>query len=193
MANVFPRARLRLIWIGWKSAARRGKPRQSMNHRAPGAVGISCFLTPSVRAVPYGPNASVATGGAALTSTRAHNQTQAGQQSLRQRVVVEHGIARLVRLGIRQSRYFGKTKTRFQVIMAAVVANLSLVVGFCHREQKPAMNTSDPEVQALLTRPYAPNDAQNGFLANLWTSWIRDPYFLLQHTLFGLLGNAASS
>src|SRR2546425_12734494 len=68
MANVFPRARLRLIWIGWKSAARRGKPRQSMNHRAPGAVGISCFLTPSVRAVPYGPNASVANGGAALTS-----------------------------------------------------------------------------------------------------------------------------
>src|SRR5206468_12135489 len=113
MANVFPRARLRLIWIGWKSAARRGKPRQSMNHRAPGAVGISCFLTPSVRAVPYGPNASVANGGAALTSNpeerlqqqaRAHNQTQAGQQSLRQRVVVEHGIARLVRLGIRQSR-----------------------------------------------------------------------------------------
>src|SRR3989441_12721106 len=39
-----------------------------MNHRAPGAVGISCFLTPSVRAVPYGPNASVANGGAALTS-----------------------------------------------------------------------------------------------------------------------------
>ena len=81
---------------------------------------------------------------------RAHNQTQAGQQSLRQRVVVEHGIARLVRLGIRQSRYCGKTKTRFQVIMAAVVANMSLVVGFCHREQKLTMNTTDPETQALL-------------------------------------------
>jgi hypothetical protein len=124
---------------------------------------------------------------------RAHNQTQAGQQSLRQRVVVEHGVARLVRLGIRQSRYFGKTKTRFQVIMAAVVANLSLVVGFCHREQKPAMNTSDPVIQTVLTPTDAPNAAQNGFLADLWTSWIRDPYFLLQGTLFGLLGNAASS
>src|SRR5213593_5124003 len=189
MANVFPRARLRLIWIGWKSAARRGKPRQSMNHRAPGAVGISCFLTPSVRAVPYGPNASVATGGAALTSTRAHNQTQAGQQSLRQRVVVEHGIARLVRLGIRQSRYFGKTKTRFQVIMAAVVANLSLVVGFSHREQKPAMNTSDPEIQALST----PTDAQGGFLAHAWICWGRLQYFLLEHVLFGLVANPASS
>ena len=124
---------------------------------------------------------------------RAHNQTQAGQQSLRERVVVEHGIARLVRLGIRQSRYFGKTKTRFQVIMAAVVANLSLVVGFCHREQKPAMNTSDPVIQTVLTPTDAPNAAQNGFLADLWTSWIGDPYFLLQGTLFGLLGNAASS
>ena len=35
-------------------------------------------------------------------------------------------------LGIRQSRYFGKKKTRWQV-MAAVVANLSLVVGYCQR------------------------------------------------------------
>src|SRR5688572_13293379 len=46
---------------------------------------------------------------------RAHNQTEAGKKSLRERVVVEHRIARLVRLGIRQSRYFGKMKTRFQV------------------------------------------------------------------------------
>src|SRR5712692_8644074 len=121
---------------------------------------------------------------------RAHNQTQAGRQSLRERVVVEHGIARLVRRGIRQSRYFGKTKTRFQVIMAAVVANLSLVVGFCHRKQKSVMNTSDPVIQTVLTPTGAPNAPQNGLLANLWTSWIRDPYFLSQHTLFGLLGIA---
>jgi hypothetical protein len=85
------------------------------------------------------------------------------------------------------------TKTRFQVIMAAVVANLSLVVGFCHRKSKPAMNTSDPVIQALLTPTDVQNDALIGFLADLWISWIRDPYFLLQHTLWGLLGNAASS
>ena len=124
---------------------------------------------------------------------RAHNQTQAGQQSLRQRVVVEHGIARLVRRGIRQSRYFGKTKTRFQVILAAVVINLNLVVGFCHRKQKPAMNTSDPVIQALSTPQDRPKRARNGFLAVTWISRIRDPYFLLQHTLFGLVANPASS
>src|SRR5436309_7236895 len=120
---------------------------------------------------------------------RSHNQTEAGKKSLRQRVVVEHGIARLVRLGIRQSRYFGKTKTRFQVIMAAVVANLSLVVCFCHHEHKPAMNTTDPEIQALLTL----TDAQSGFLADAWISCVRLQYFLLQHVLFGLLANPASS
>ncbi len=125
---------------------------------------------------------------------RTHNQTQAGKQSLRERVVVEHGIARLVRLGIRQSRYFGKTKTRFQVIMAAVVANMCLVVGFCHREQKLTMNTTDPETQAALSTPTdAQNDAQSGFLADAWLSWVRLQYFSLQHVLFGLLASPALS
>jgi len=125
---------------------------------------------------------------------RAHNQTEAGQKTLRQRVVVEHGIARLVRLGIRQSRYFGKNKTRFQVVLAAVVANLSLVVGFCYRKQKSAVNTTvDPVTQALSTPTDSRTDQQNGFLADTWMSWIRHPYFLLQHALFRLLANAALS
>ena len=106
---------------------------------------------------------------------------------------MEHGIARLVRRGIRQSRYFGKTKTRFQVIMAAVVANLSLVVGFCHSMQKPAMNTTDPETQALATPTDAQNAPQNGVLAGIWIFWSRLQEFFLQHTLFGLLANAAAS
>ena len=45
------------------------------------------------------------------------------------RVVVEHRLARLVQLGIRQSRYFGRVKTKFQVYLAATVANLTLVAG----------------------------------------------------------------
>ena len=44
-------------------------------------------------------------------------------------MVVEHRLARLVQLGIRQSRYFGRVKTRFQVYLAATVANLTLVLG----------------------------------------------------------------
>ena len=45
------------------------------------------------------------------------------------RVAVEHRLARLVQLGIRQSRYFGRVKTRFQLYLAATVANLTLVAG----------------------------------------------------------------
>ena len=41
--------------------------------------------------------------------------------------MVEHRLARLVQLGIRQSRYFGRIKTRFQLYLAATVANLTLV------------------------------------------------------------------
>ena len=38
-------------------------------------------------------------------------------------------MARLVQLGIRQSRYFGRVKTKFQLYLAATVANLTLVAG----------------------------------------------------------------
>jgi transposase len=75
---------------------------------------------------------------------RAHNQTEAGRKSLRERVVVEHRLARLVQLGIRKSRYFGRTKTCLQVVMAAVVANVSLVAGYCKRQAEPA-GTPSPE------------------------------------------------
>jgi hypothetical protein len=40
---------------------------------------------------------------------------------------VEHRIARLVQLGIRQARYVGRTKTLFQLCLAAAVANLTLL------------------------------------------------------------------
>ncbi len=46
----------------------------------------------------------------------------------KQRQVVEHRIARMAQLGVRQARYFGRRKTLFQVLMAATVANLTLVL-----------------------------------------------------------------
>ena len=42
-------------------------------------------------------------------------------------MVVEHRLARLVQLGIRQSRYCERAKTRFQLYLAATVASLTLV------------------------------------------------------------------
>jgi len=43
------------------------------------------------------------------------------------RQTAEHRLARLVQLGIRQARYFGRRMTLFQLLMAATVANLTLV------------------------------------------------------------------
>jgi len=63
---------------------------------------------------------------ALLQQARADQATDAGRAALLERQVVEHRIARLVQLGIRQSRFFGRTKTRFQLLMAATVANLTL-------------------------------------------------------------------
>ncbi|MGD8240750.1 MAG: transposase, partial [Armatimonadota bacterium] len=65
---------------------------------------------------------------ARLQAARALERTEYFRQQYRQRVVVEHRIGRLVQLGIRQSRYLGRAKTLFQVLMAATVANLTLVM-----------------------------------------------------------------
>jgi hypothetical protein len=43
------------------------------------------------------------------------------------RQTAEHRLARLVQLGIRQARYFGRKKTTFQLLLAATVANLTLI------------------------------------------------------------------
>lgn len=59
-----------------------------------------------------------------LREARAFQQTAAGRQVLRERVAVEHGLARLSHLGIGQARYVGREKTRFQVLLAATIANL---------------------------------------------------------------------
>ena len=64
---------------------------------------------------------------ALLQQARAFQQSPAFAEYRRRRQVVEHRLARLVQLGIRQSRYFGRVKTRFQLLMAATVANLTLV------------------------------------------------------------------
>jgi hypothetical protein len=39
----------------------------------------------------------------------------------------EHRLARMMQLGVGQARYFGRTKTLFQLLIAATVANLTLV------------------------------------------------------------------
>ena len=64
---------------------------------------------------------------ALLQQARALQHSEGFAEYRQRRVVVEHRLARLVQLGIRQSRYFGRSKTKFQLCLAATVANLPLV------------------------------------------------------------------
>ena len=64
---------------------------------------------------------------ALLQQARELQASAAFDEARRRRQVVEHRIARLAQLGIRQARYFGRTKTLFQLCLAAAVANLTLV------------------------------------------------------------------
>jgi len=64
---------------------------------------------------------------ALLQQAREFQKSEAFAEYSKRRQVSEHRLARLVQLGIRQARYFGRTKTLFQLLMAATVANLTLV------------------------------------------------------------------
>ena len=65
-----------------------------------------------------------------LQQARAYQETAAFREDTRLRQTVEHRLARLVQLGIRQARYFGRAKTKWQLLLAAAVANLVLVAAW---------------------------------------------------------------
>lgn len=62
-----------------------------------------------------------------MQAARRYQGTEGFRQAKRRRQVVEHRIARLRQLGVRQARYMGRAKTLFQLLMAATVANLTLI------------------------------------------------------------------
>lgn len=66
---------------------------------------------------------------ALLQQARALQQSAGYDEYRGRRVAVEHRLARLIHLGLRQSRYFGRAKTKFPLYLAATVANLTLVAG----------------------------------------------------------------
>ena len=64
---------------------------------------------------------------ALLQQARTFQKSSAFAEFRRRRQVVEHRLARLIQLGVRQARYIGRTKTLFQLCLAAAVANLTLL------------------------------------------------------------------
>jgi transposase len=73
-----------------------------------------------------------------LQAARAFQTSPAFAEARRRRQTVEHRIARLVQLGLRQARYLGRAHTLFQLLMAAAVANLTLLA------QAGAPSPADP-------------------------------------------------
>lgn len=64
---------------------------------------------------------------AVLQEARAFQRSGSFAPYRKLRQAAEHRLARLMQLGVRQARYVGRTKTLFQLLMAASVANLTLV------------------------------------------------------------------
>ncbi|NMB77375.1 MAG: IS1182 family transposase [Myxococcales bacterium] len=73
---------------------------------------------------------------ALLQAARAYQRTEQGKQDTRTRQVVEHYIARLIQLGMRQSRYVGRKKARLQLLLTATVANLTRTWNHCESTQE---------------------------------------------------------
>jgi len=84
-------------------------------------VRAQCTRSRSGRTVHLHPHEAL------LQQARELQRSPAFAEARRRRQVVEHRIARLVQLGIRQARHVGQTKTLFQVCLAAAVANLTLL------------------------------------------------------------------
>ena len=66
---------------------------------------------------------------ALLQEARQWQQSPDFDRFRKERQVVEHRIARMMQLGMRQARYCGRHKTLFQALTTAAVANLTLIAG----------------------------------------------------------------
>ena len=119
-----------LVPVG-KRTGRTGRIHQVRAFQFDGAVCGVCPLRPRCIAAKgrKGRRVQLHPQEALLQEARVLQRSDAFAGYRQWRVVVEHRLARLVQLGIRQARYFGRAKTRFQLYLAATVANLTLVAG----------------------------------------------------------------
>jgi hypothetical protein len=111
-----------------------------------GAVCRACPLRPRCVAAGSGRGRTITLHPqeALLQQARAFQKSEAFGEYRWRRQVAEHRLARLLQLGVRQARYFGRAKTLFQVLLAATVANLTLVaskLGMMGRRICPAVSS----------------------------------------------------
>jgi hypothetical protein len=144
-----------------------GQPRQSFVFA--GGVCASCPLRErSFKASPQprGRRVTLHPQEALLQEAREWQRSPDFDRLRKQRQVVEHRIARMMQLGMRQARYRGRHKTLFQALMTAAVANLTLIAGKVGL--RPATETSATGLRAALAATGTPQAASRTVRA-----WLR--------------------
>jgi len=118
----------RLVSIG-RTKPRSGEYKKGQAFKFDGALCDACELRRQcTRAGPgKGRMVSLHPQERLLQEARVLQESPAFQEYQRLRQASEHRLARMVQLGVRKARYFGRIKTLFQVLMAATVANLTLI------------------------------------------------------------------
>jgi hypothetical protein len=123
-----------------------------------------CTLQPHCTTAVGGRTIQVHAQEGLLRAARQYQQTPAGQAELRERVVAEHRLARLGQLQIGQARYVGRKKTRFQLLVAAALANLRRTWNW-EREQPAAPDRTPSGAPASLMSRLRRD------LARSWRRW----------------------
>ena len=125
------------------SVSRKREGQAARMFQFPAAVCAACPLRPQCVKGKAGRTITIHPQEALLQQARTYEATDEFREDVIKRQVVEHRIARLAQLGIRKSRFLGRRKTRFQLLMASAVANLTLVWG----GSLPAANQAPAEGQ----------------------------------------------
>lgn len=74
-----------------------------------------------------------------LQEARDHQATPEFREDVKARQTAEHTLARCVQLGARQARYMGRRKTKFQMLMIAMVANLTKMAGAIYSKKNASL------------------------------------------------------
>lgn len=124
-----------------------------------GEYCAGCPLRPQCTKSEHGRTLQVHAQEKLLAAARAFQQTPEGREKLRDRTGVEHALARMAQRGVGQARYFGRQKTRFQMMMAATVVNL--------RKIWNGVATGPPGEAASGAKPKTPTDPRTGGRAHV--------------------------
>ena len=111
-----------------------------------------------------------------LQEARALQQSSDYDQYRQRRVVAEHRLARLEQLGIRQARYFGLVKTKFQLYLAATVANLTLLANQTGVVGNPGNN---PHGVVPIAEIGGNRSVDHHLLPTWMLAWLRSPTLAL--------------